>query len=211
MSAFDLPGVLRRIRRAADLSQRELADRLQLAKSSVGRAESGAAGMDVRTVARAASLAGLRLALVNTDGEEVGPMTADGARDMGNRRFPAHLDTRFGDERWWYDVHRYDRARPWFTFDRDRRARDAYRQRDGTPEDHHVPKAGDSPRERADARHREHLRRVAEEHRRRFEAGEFRQVGDWFTCTCPPRCAELDDFSGRPVHADDCRCRCDVD
>jgi transcriptional regulator with XRE-family HTH domain len=210
VSSFDLPGVLRRIRRSADLSQRQLADRLQIAKSSVGRAESGLAGLDVRMLARAAVLAGLRLALLDAEGDEVRPMAADGARDRGNRRLPAHLDTRYGDEGWWYDVHRYGRERPWFTFDRDRAARDADRHRDGTPDDHHVPLPGDSPGERAEARRRAYWRRVADERQRRLAAGEFRQLGDWFTCTCPARCEELDDFSGRPVHADECRCRCDI-
>jgi HTH-type transcriptional regulator/antitoxin HipB len=210
VSPFDLPGILRRIRRRADLSQRELAAAAGISASAVAHAEAGTRDLPARILARAAELAGLRLALLDREGDEVVSMTAEGARDRGFRLFPAHLDTRYGDERWWYDVHRYDRERPWFTFDRNRQARNAYRRSDGTPEDHHVPRAGDSPAERAGARRREQLRKAAEERQRRFEAGEFRQLGDWFTCACPARCEELDDFSGRPVHADECRCRCDI-
>jgi transcriptional regulator with XRE-family HTH domain len=210
VSSFDLPGVLRRIRRSADLSQRQLADRLQIAKSSVGRAESGVAGLDVRMLARAAVLAGLRLALLDVKGAEVGPMTADGARDRGDRRYPAHLDTRYGDEDWWHGEHRYAREQPWYTFDRLRYTRDYWRDRTGTPDDHQRAQPGDSPDERAAARRLAARRQAAEEWQRRFEAGEFRQLDDWFTCTCPARCEELDDFSGRPVHADECRCRCDL-
>jgi HTH-type transcriptional regulator/antitoxin HipB len=210
-SGFDLCGALRRIRRRADLSQRELAAAAGLSPAAVARAEAGTRDLPVRALAHAAQLAGLRLALLDRDGVECPGMTADGARDRGGRRFPAHLDTRYGDEGWWYDAHRYGRERPWFTFDRDRRVRNAHRLGDGTPEDHHVPQAGDSPEERAEARRREYRRRVADEHRRRFEAGEFRRLADSFTCTCPPRCDELDDHSGRPVHAPGCPCRCDVD
>lgn len=207
---FDLAGVLRRIRRLADLSQRELAAAAGLAPSSVAHAEAGTRDLPARALARAAELAELRLALLDAAGREVGPMAAGGARDKADRRLPAHLDTRHGDEGWWYEIHRYGRARPWFTFDRNRDVRNAVRRRHGTPQDHHVPQPGDCPAERAAARRSERRRRADEERARRFEAGELRLSGDWFTCACPARCSELDDFSGRPVHTDECRCRCDV-
>jgi len=210
VAAFDLTGALRRIRRTADLSQRELATRIDVSKSAIAAAESGSRSLDLRLLAEAAELAGLHLALVDADGHEVSGMAAEGVRDMSGRRFPAHLDTRYSDEGWWHHPHRYDRAQPWYTFDRDRRTRDAFRAHGAIPDDHQLPQPGDSPAERAEARRREYWRGVADERRRRFEAGEFRQLGDWFTCTCPARCEDVDDFSGRPVHADECRCRCDV-
>jgi len=151
VSGFDLPGALRRIRRTADLSQREMARALEVSKSYLGGAESGTSGLDVRVMARAAALAGLRLALLDGAGGEVPAMGADTVRDMGNRRFPAHLDTRYGDDGWWHGPHRYDREQPWYTFDRNRRMRNAYRVRDGTPDDHQLPQAGDSPADRAAA------------------------------------------------------------
>jgi transcriptional regulator with XRE-family HTH domain len=210
VSTFDLPGALRRIRRIADMSQRELATVAGISASAVGAAETGRRDLPVRAIAAMATLAGLRLALVDDGGHEVGPMRDDTVRDMANRHFPAHLDTRYSDEGWWHDAHRYSRHRPWYTFDRDRRVRDAYRNRHGTPEDHQEPRSGDSPADRASARRREYWRRDAEERQRAFLAGEFASLDGGFHCTCPPRCDELDDRSGRPVHAPDCSCLCDL-
>jgi HTH-type transcriptional regulator/antitoxin HipB len=207
---FDLSGALRRIRRRADLSQRELARACGTSQSVVARAERGGHDLPTGVLIRAAALAGLTLALVDRSGQQVGPMSPDAVRDGANRRFPAHLDTRYGDEGWWHGPHRYDRAQPWYTFDRDRRTRDRYRRRGGTPDDHQLPQPGDSPQERSAARRRAAARARAEERERRFLAGEFRHVGDAFTCTCPPCCDELDDRSGRPVHTDDCPCSCDL-
>jgi transcriptional regulator with XRE-family HTH domain len=210
VSTFDLPGALRRIRRLADLSQRQLAAAAGISPSAIGHAESGQRDLSVAVLSDLASLAGLRLGLVDARGEEVAPMSQGTVRDGGNRRFPAHLDTRYSDEAWWHGPHRYDREQPWYTFDRDRTTRDRYRQRDGTPDDHQKPQPGDSPQERAATRRREYLRRRAEERQRAFLAWEFRHIDDGFTCSCPPRCDELDDRSGRPVHAPGCACGCDL-
>ena len=210
MSGFDPPGTLRRIRRAADLSQRELAGALDVSKSSVGEAESGASGLDARLVARAAALAGLRLALLDANGGEVAPMAAGAVRDMRGRRFPAHLDTRYSEDDWWHGQHRYAREQPWYTFDRDRWTRNRYTRRHGASVDHQLPQPGDSPRERTAARVAASRRQRAEERQRRFLAGEFRDLPEPFECCCLPRCDELDDRSGRPIHAEDCPCLCDV-
>ena len=210
VSSFDLPGALRRIRRIADLSQRDLAAAAGLSASLIGHAETGTRSLSVETVARLAGIAGLRLALLDGSGREVAPMSGDSVRDMGSRRFPAHLDTRYSDEGWWHGPHRYDREQPWYTFTRDRASRDGYRVRHGTPEDHQLPRAGDSPSDRATARRQAYWRDRAEERERRFLAGEFSHIDDGFTCTCPPGCDELDDRSGRPVHAEECPCSCDL-
>jgi HTH-type transcriptional regulator/antitoxin HipB len=210
VSTFDLPGALRRIRRLADLSQRELAAAAGISSSAIGQAESGQRDLSVGVFSGIASLAGLRLGLMDGQGEEVTPMSQGGVRDGANRRFPAHLDTRYSDEGWWHGPHRYNREQPWYTFDRDRRTRDRYRRRNGTPDDHQFPRPGDSPADRAEARRRARLQARAEDRERRFLAGEFRHVGDAFTCSCPPLCDELDDRSGKPVHAPGCACDCDV-
>jgi HTH-type transcriptional regulator/antitoxin HipB len=194
----------------ADVSQRELAAACGLAAATIGHAEAGRRDLPVATLARAAALAGLRLALIDEKSREVEGMSAEAVRDRGGRRFPAHLDTRHGDEAWWYDVHRYGRDRPWYTFDRSRRARNAWRARTGTPEDHQLPQPGDSPHERADRRRRERARLAAEERQRRFLAGEFATVDLRFDCTCPSACDDLDDRSGKPLHAPDCDCDCDL-
>ncbi|SET53220.1 helix-turn-helix domain-containing protein [Geodermatophilus poikilotrophus] len=212
MTDADHSGILRRIRRTADLSQRELAVRIGISKSAVAAAESGRSGIDARALVRAAEVAGLRLALVDADGREVAGMDGDAVRDQAGRRYPAHLDTRYGDEEWWYthQGHGHDREQPWYTLDRSRWIRDRVRARDGVPEDHQVPRPGDSPGQRAEARRAAHWRAVAAERQRRFLAGEFAHVDDGLTCACPPGCDEVDDGSGPPRHAVDCPCGCDL-
>jgi HTH-type transcriptional regulator/antitoxin HipB len=202
--------MVRRIRRLADLSQRELSARIGISKSAVAAAESGRAGLDARVLARAAALAGLRLALVDGQGREVPGMDPDAVRDTAGRLYPAHLDTRYSDEGWWHDEHRYSRARVWYTFDRDLGRRNAVRRHTGTPDDHQLPRAGDAPWERAEARRLARRREREAERQRRFAAGELSGIDLRFDCTCPPRCDELDEGVGRPVHAPECPCGCDL-
>ena len=209
MPEFDLAGALRRIRRLADLSQRELAEACGISQSSVAKAETGRRGLTVAVLVRLAALAGLRLALLDAAGHEVPPMAADAVRDGANRRFPAHLDTRFGDEDWWHGPERYSRVQPWYTFDRLRHTRDHWRSRTGTPEDHQLPRPGDSPSERRAARQRAARLRHEEDRRRRQASRIARPDEDW-GCTCPTGCDELDDRSGPPVHAHGCPCSCDL-
>jgi transcriptional regulator with XRE-family HTH domain len=205
---FDLPGVLRRIRRLADLSQRELADRCGLSQSAVAQAESGRRDLPAGDLARAAGCAALRLALLDESGREIRGMSPDSVRDLSGRRFPAHLDTHHSDERWWRFEHRFHRPRPWFTFDRDRAGRDSWRQDAGTPEDHHVPGPGDSPEERKAQRARAaRARRDAE--RQRAIGTETWTPWQGFTCSCPAACDALD-VGERPVHAEGCPCLCDL-
>lgn len=207
---FDLCGVLRRIRRTADLSQRELASAAGLSVSAVAHAEAGTRDLPSRALARAADLAGYRLTLLDAEGREVPGMDPDGARDATRRRLPAHLDTVHTDEiadRW---AHRRDRQQPWFTFGLDRAARDRGRARAGTPEDHHVAVPEDSPAERRTRRQRE-ARRAREDARlQRLAAEPWQPIDDGFTCTCPPTCDEVDDGSGPPRHAETCPCPCDL-
>jgi hypothetical protein len=159
-------------------------------------------------LARAAAVAGLRLALVDAEGAEVPPMCDDAVRDMARRRFPAHLDTRYSEEAWWHGPERYSRPEPWYTFDRRRETRDHYRRLDGAPDDHQLPQAGDSPAERRAARRREADRRAFEDRERRRAAGLLPPDPGW-VCDCPPGCAELEDWQGPPRHTDGCGCRCD--
>jgi transcriptional regulator with XRE-family HTH domain len=202
MHSFDLPGTLRRIRRLADMSQRELGQACGVSQAVVAQAESGRRDLKVGTLAAAAALAGLRLTLVNGDDVEVQPMSPEGVRDRGRRRFLAHLDTRrAGAGHWLYEPRR-DRPEPSFTVTRDRTSRDARRHAGGTPDDHHDERAAGVPTDHADARRRER--------ERRFLAGEFAHVREGFVCTCPGECDELDDRSGRPVHAAGCPCNCDL-
>ena len=205
---FGLGGALRRVRRLADLSQRELADKAGVPRSTLGAAEAGTRDLPVGVLARVAAVARLRLALVDAGGVEVAPMDDGAVRDMGSRRFPAHLDTRYSEEDWWHGPERYSRPEPWYTFDRRRETRDAFRRRDGTPEDHHLPRAGDAPEERRAARDRAARQRRAEERERRRAADPGPPDPGW-VCDCPPRCAELEDWQGPPRHDPQCPCRCD--
>ncbi|WP_158548849.1 helix-turn-helix domain-containing protein [Blastococcus sp. TF02A-26] len=209
MTDVDLAGLLRRIRRIADLSQRELAAAIGVSKSALAAAEAGTGRLDVRALGRAAEAAGLRIALVDAAGDEVLGMADGTVRDMAGRRFPAHLDTRYSDEGWWHDAHHYGRPRAWYTYDRDRRWRDVVRARRGTPEDHLVPEPGDSPAERRAARQDAARRRSRAEWERRRDAGELPPLPRW-VCDCPPECPE-DEAGVKSSHADDCVCRCDLD
>lgn len=88
---IDISGYVRRARRLADLSQRQLAERTGIAQARVSRVENGA-GLDVRAFVRMLAVAGLRLAVVDGSGAEVAPMPSDVFRDGAGRRHPAHLD-----------------------------------------------------------------------------------------------------------------------
>ena len=211
--------LVRRIRRTADLSQRELARALGVAASTVARAESGTRDLPATVLARAAELADLRLALLDAAGAEAPGMDGGAVTDRAGRRFPAHLDTRHSDQDWWHGSERYSRDRPWYTFDRDRDTRDRLRGGRGAPADHQAPQPGDGPEARARAREDAAWAARAAEHRRWTEERRRRGIhDDWApTCTCPPGCDELL-FTTAPLtprqhavpHLDDCACRCDV-
>jgi hypothetical protein len=181
-----------------------------VARSTVAAAEAGTRGLDARALARLAAVAGLRLALVDAEGREVAPMDAAAVRDGADRHFPAHLDTRHGDENWWHGPHRFDRDPVTYTFDRDRRYRDRRRARTGTPEDHQLPRPDDSLAARARARRLAARRAREEELERRRAAGLVPPPDLGVACDCPPECEELDDRSGPPRHAEGCACSCDV-
>jgi transcriptional regulator with XRE-family HTH domain len=206
---LDVANAVRRIRRRADLSQRQLAETCGVSQSLIARVEAGTQDVLAGVLGRLAAVAGLRLALLDEAGQEVAGMADGTVRDAAGRRFPAHLDTRYGDLDWWHGTERYSREQPWYTFDRSRYTRDHWRGRGGTPEDHQLPQPGDSPAERTARRRADARRRRDEEHHRRRAAGELPEPVEW-TCDCPPRCAELG-TGERPQHVPDCPCGCDVD
>ena len=211
---FSLAGTLRRVRRIADCSQRQLADHLGVSKATVAAAETGARDLQVGLLVRAAERAGLQIALVDAAGELVAPMRGAPARDRAGRRFPAHLDTRYGDEGWWHGSERYSRRRPSWTFDRDRTLRDERRGWTGTPDEHLDDEPGDPLARRAGERRRaaEEQRAVrrAERWRRWVDAGAVSEP-DWGTgCTCPPGCEYAEGVNEDLSHAAECVCRCDV-
>ncbi|MEU2612890.1 GNAT family N-acetyltransferase [Micromonospora sp. NPDC007271] len=93
----DLGELLRRLRRRADLSQRELAARAGVPQATVARIESGrAVDPRYRTVERLIGAAGgqVRFDAGRADESDQLPAPAphDELRDQAGRRYPAHLD-----------------------------------------------------------------------------------------------------------------------
>lgn len=127
---LDVPGLVRRARREADLSQRELADVLEVDQSTVARWETGRSVPDVLQFARVLALGELALQVVDAEGEAAAPMTDQAPRDQQGRRFPAHLDLFEEDD---------PRACGYRFTSPHRGRRDALRRRDGPaacPADH---------------------------------------------------------------------------
>lgn len=93
------PGLVRRIRRRLDVSQRGLAALLGISQSVVARWETGRTSPRVCDLERLLELAGLTARVQDDEGGEVDPMRDDGARDRGGRRFPAHVDLEA--QSWW--------------------------------------------------------------------------------------------------------------
>lgn len=94
MGPFDgkIPGLVRRVRRILDVSQRGLAALLGVSQSVVARWETGRVSPRVSALHALLSLAGLTVEVHDEHGVEVTPMRDDGARDRGDRRYPAHVD-----------------------------------------------------------------------------------------------------------------------
>lgn len=90
--SFDVAGFVRRVRRVADLSQRDLADRMGLSRAAVGRLESVPGRVDLATFQAILGVADFRLAVVDGAGRLIEAVPHDTLRDHGNRRFPSHLD-----------------------------------------------------------------------------------------------------------------------
>jgi transcriptional regulator with XRE-family HTH domain len=101
---------LRRARRIARLSQRELAARAQVPLSTLARIESGlTADPRVSTLDALFAAAGCRLTVLSRANHELPEHPWESERDYGVRHFPAHLDlwpvnpayNVFGRVDWW--------------------------------------------------------------------------------------------------------------
>ena len=91
--AFDVGGYVRRARRLADLSQRDLADIARVVAGCCGQVgDELRSALTIPTMESILALAGLRLAVVDREGRTVEAVPADTLRDHRDRRFPAHLD-----------------------------------------------------------------------------------------------------------------------
>jgi transcriptional regulator with XRE-family HTH domain len=130
ISGYPLSGIVRRVRRKADLSQRELAKHAKVSPTLVAAIETGDRTPSLPVLLRLLNAANYQLVVVDADGRLAVPLevwqdVADGA----GRRYPAHLDTildpEFGE--WWADE--FGLARPPETFRRNRTYRDYERRR----------------------------------------------------------------------------------
>jgi transcriptional regulator with XRE-family HTH domain len=102
MGPFDggIPGLVRRVRRILDVSQRGLAALIEVSQSVVARWETGRTSPRASVLHQLLRLAGLTPSYHDDEtGEEVAPMRDDGARKHGGSRFPAHTDLRVTG--WW--------------------------------------------------------------------------------------------------------------
>ena len=178
-------GYVARARRIADLSQRELAQRLGVGPATVGRWECGGT-MAVVALTRVLALAGLRLQVVDEQGDVVPPFGSDAVRDNAGRRFPAHLDVVPPDRR---PMNRgagprYDSAEPqgWYALRSTRDGAEATGTR--RPVDH--PTVAQLAQRSAARRGR-----------------RARVLEPLPECGCPDTCFE------QPACAAECRCRCE--
>jgi transcriptional regulator with XRE-family HTH domain len=97
---------VRRARREAQLSQREMATKVGISKSALARIESGEGEPSIATIFELLAVAGYFLIAVTPEGQLLRPFDVEGARDLGGRRFPAHRQvfrTMRGDfaDYWW--------------------------------------------------------------------------------------------------------------
>jgi transcriptional regulator with XRE-family HTH domain len=125
-----LSEVIRRVRRTADLSQRELAKHAGVSNALVGSIERGTVTPSLRILQRLLNTAGYRLVVVDVDGRLVVPLKVwNDVSDLAGRRLPAHLDTILDPAygQWWGDL--YGLTAPPETFRRNRIYRDYLRRR----------------------------------------------------------------------------------
>lgn len=187
LGPFDggVPGLVRRIRRILDVSQRGLAALIRVSQSVVARWETGRTSPRASVLHRLLRMAGLRASFHDDEtGEEVEPMRDDGCRDRANRRHPAHVDLRVVG--WWCPRGSGATADFWRWQQRSRAGRDPYvryrtdphnrrleRRIFGTPDDHPSRRQLAAEAEHLDEcreQRREELRQEAKERWRRRAA-----------------------------------------
>lgn len=110
--AGEVPGLVRRIRRILDVSQRGLAALLGVSQSVVARWETGRTSPRASVLHRLLDMADVAVGFRDKEtGDAVEPMRDDGARNRAGSRFPAHADLK--PKGWWIPRH----LRTWTTND----------------------------------------------------------------------------------------------
>jgi transcriptional regulator with XRE-family HTH domain len=153
MESIDLIAMMRAVRRQAGLSQRELAERAGVPKSTVARIESGSTtNPRFRIVERLVQAAGGELAVRdhsddNGDGRDgVTPAVPhDRLRDTAGRRYPAHLDLRAEFPMLGLDRQLLPAGTPVYTFELDRDDRDERRAKEAPASTVRVERVDDVP------------------------------------------------------------------
>jgi transcriptional regulator with XRE-family HTH domain len=130
LGGYPLSGIIRRVRRTADFSQRELAKHAGVSAGTIAEIETGAVTPSLDVLQRVLHAANYQLVVVDESGRLVLPLEVwQNVTDLAGRRFPAHLDTvldpEFGE--WWADG--YGLTRPPETFRRNRVYRDYLRRK----------------------------------------------------------------------------------
>jgi transcriptional regulator with XRE-family HTH domain len=128
--SYPIAGLVRRARRLADMSQRQLAWCVKTSPATIGKVEKGILTPSVDLLARILAAANLYLVVVDHEGQVLQPMVdRSDILDGAERRYPAHLDTILDPKpgEWWGDI--YGLTSPPETYHRDRRYRDARRRR----------------------------------------------------------------------------------
>lgn len=183
MGPFDggIPGLVRRVRRILDVSQRGLAALIDVSQSVVARWETGRTSPRANVLHRLLRLAGLHATFHEDEtGEEVGPMRDDGARKHGGSRYPAHTDLQATG--WWvpsgllstmaefYSWRDRSRARrdPMVRFLTCRHLRRLDRMMFGTPDDHPSIRQLAAEAEHLDERREQRREEIREEARERL-------------------------------------------
>lgn len=187
--AFDHVGYIRRARRIADLSQRDLAARLGVGVGTVARAESANGNIVLPVLVAILAQAGLRLMVVDEAGRPVEPMNPAAARDNSGRRYPAHLDARMPSNQYVNSLEAQSRKRPERRLNYAlREGRDYWRSRVEPPADHPTSKdIVDETQRRREARLRQRpqVARVEQEQ-----------------CACGPECERF--------CVPECLCQCET-
>lgn len=204
---LDIGGMIRRVRRVCDLSQRDLAARMGVSKSTVNRWESEDGEPSLSQLQQLLALAGWSLSIGpdprENNGVEPSPMRADAARDLQGRRYPAHLDV-IGFDSWEVFRVRNPRSGPWRRSPR-RETRDEQRRISGVvPDDHandfELAQETRARREARDQKARDDWNRVCDAKVARGEP----DPRIWPDCECIDECFEL------PGCAAACTCRCEI-
>ena len=129
LGGYPLDGLIRRVRRTARLSQRELAKAASVAPSAVAAFETGRKIPSLAALQRVLHAANYQLVVIDEAGHLVIPLEVwDSIADLAGRRFPPHLDTILDPVpgQWWADV--YGLTSPPETFRRSRAYRDYQRR-----------------------------------------------------------------------------------